>query len=348
LLSDQIRDAIAETGSISFSKFMEAALYHPTLGYYTRQDRSPFGVSGDFYTATQVQPVFGRLIARLMHQLGEERFFDWGAGAETMRPFFDDYTAIEVPSAQGAKRSVVRGVSSEVPSAQGARRSVVRGEDFEASRGAWPEHFRGFVFANELFDALPVDVFVRRGEEWFERRVIVKDDRFAWDEQQSASAAQREWLDRFGPQENFSLAEMNSSSKNMLATLASHMSSGWLLAIDYGLTRRELIRFPQGTLMSYRHHTASADVLDEPGDRDITSHVNFDALRSQASECGFREERFETLASLLLRIGEDDSFASALDAPEPMLTGLRMQLKTLLYGMGETFRAVLWKRDEPL
>lgn len=100
--------------------------------------------------------------------------------------------------------------------------------------------------------------------------------------------------------------------------------------------------------MSYRRHTAIDDVLSHPGDCDITAHVNFDALRSDARACGFREERFETMASLLLRIGEDDSFASALDAPEPMAAGLRMQLKTLLYGMGETFRAVLWRKEETL
>jgi SAM-dependent MidA family methyltransferase len=185
-------------------------------------------------------------------------------------------------------------------------------------------------------------------DEWIERRVIVVGNRFAWKEEGTPSHAQREWLDRFGPQENSSIAEMNLISKKMLCGLASRMSTGWLLAIDYGITRRELIRFPEGTLMSYRRHIASDDVLSEPGDRDVTSHVNFDALRAHATECGFREERFETLASLLLRIGEDDAFTSALDAPEPMAAGLRMQLKTLLYGMGETFRAVLWRKEEPL
>jgi SAM-dependent MidA family methyltransferase len=309
LLSEQIRDAIAGSGSISFSKFMAEALYHPALGYYTRVGAAPFGASGDFYTATQVQPVFGRLIARFVRQLREERFFDWGAGAESMRPFFADYTAID------------------------------------ARRGEWPNRFRGFVFANELFDALPVDVFVRRGDEWIERRVGLSGQRFVWKEERAASHAQLEWLDRFGPEEEDAIAEVNLTSKKMLCSLAARMESGWLLAIDYGVTRRELVRFPEGTLMSYRRHLASGEVLDEPGDRDITAHVNFDALRSAATECGFREERFETLASLLLRVGESDAFAFALNAPEPMATGLRTQLKTLLYGMGETFRAVLWRKE---
>jgi SAM-dependent MidA family methyltransferase len=310
LLSAQIRDAVARTGSISFSEFMQAALYHPTLGYYTRENSAPFGAAGDYFTATQLQPVFGRLIAQLVRQLGCDRFFDWGSGAESMRPFFDRYTAIDV------------------------------------TRGDWPAAFTGFVFANELFDALPVDVFVRRGGAWRERRVAWDTDRFVWKECGAPSDEQRDWLDRFGPLEEDSVAEVSLASKEMLAALSCRMRAGWLLVVDYGITRRELIRFSEGTLMSYRRHAASSDVLDSPGDRDITSHVNFDALRSAAKECRFREDSFLTLSSLLLRAGESDAFASALDAPEPMSAGLRMQLKTLLYGMGETFRAVLWEREE--
>lgn len=287
---------------------METALYHPELGYYTRPSAQPFGPSGDFYTATQVQPVFGRLIAQLVRSLGHQFFIDWGAGAEAMRPFFDNYLAID------------------------------------AHRGAWPERFTGFVFANELFDALPVDVFVRRSGVWIERCISHDGSRFVWIEEGAPNHEQRAWLDRFGPQEEDFIAEVNLRAHTLLGELARRMRFGYLLAIDYGVTRRELIRFPDGTLMSYRRHTATDDVLASPGDCDLTAHVNFDALRSSALAHGFHEERFETLASLLLRIGEADSFASALDAPEPMNPGLRMQLKTLLYGMGETFRALLWRR----
>ena len=264
---------------------MEAALYHPELGYYTRPGAHPFGPSGDFYTATQIQPVFGRLIAQFVRSLGDDLFVDWGAGAEAMRPFFPNYLAID------------------------------------AHRGAWPERFSGFVFANELFDALPVDVFVRRGTEWIERRVAHDGSRFVWKEEGAPNHQQRAWLDRFGPQEEDFIAEVNLRAHQLLRDLAARMTTGSLLAIDYGVTRRELIRFPEGTLMSYRRHAASDDVLASPGDCDITAHVNFDALRSAALDAGFQEERFETLASLLLRAGEADSFASALDAPETMNTG---------------------------
>lgn len=291
---------------------MAEALYHPELGYYTRPGAQPFGPEGDFYTATQVQPVFGRLVAQLVKQCGEEHFIDWGAGAEALRPFFGSYTAVD------------------------------------ARRGALPDRFRGFVFANELFDALPVDVFVRRDGVWVERRVTFQHGEFAWMDDGAPSQAQSEWLARYAlDQENF-IIEVNLEADRMLAELASRMESGWLLAIDYGVTRRELIRFPEGTLMSYRRHAASDGVLDSPGDHDLTAHVHFDALRASAQAHGFREESFESMASLLLRAGEADRFASVLDSPEPMAAGLRMQLKTLLFGMGETFRAVMWRREKAL
>jgi SAM-dependent MidA family methyltransferase len=117
-----------------------------------------------------------------------------------------------------------------------------------------------------------------------------------------------------------------------------------VLTIDYGLTRAESVRFPRGTLMGYHRHTAREEVLDAPGERDITAHVNFTALMEQGSAEGLSCLRFETLAQTLLRAGEADQFAAAL-GPEGNADHLRrrMQLKTLLFGMGETFRTLLQK-----
>ena len=80
-------------------------------------------------------------------------------------------------------------------------------------------------------------------------------------------------------------------------------------------------------------------MLEEPGDRDITAHVNFTALEDHGARRGLRTRRFETLAQMLLAAGEADQFAEALAGGD---VRRRMQLKTLLFGMGETFRA-LWQ-----
>jgi SAM-dependent MidA family methyltransferase len=96
--------------------------------------------------------------------------------------------------------------------------------------------------------------------------------------------------------------------------------------------------------MAYRRHTAREDVLVDPGERDITAHVNFTALQEYGKTCALQAVRFESLAQLLLAAGEPDQFAAALGAGE---LSRRTQLKTLLFGMGETFRALLQRKEGP-
>jgi SAM-dependent MidA family methyltransferase len=129
-----------------------------------------------------------------------------------------------------------------------------------------------------------------------------------------------------------------------MARIAAALERGYVLAIDYGYTPREALRFPRGTLMGYRRHRASEAVLEDPGAADITAHVPFALLERAASRHGLRLARKERLAQLLLRAGEGDAFAAALAAPdERAALRLRMQLKTLLFGMGESFDALLFE-----
>ena len=290
---------ITREGPIPFRRFMETALYHPDYGYY-RSRRDPFGKHGDFYTAEQIQPVFGILIGAMVRELlagtGSRTVIELGAGREEMAPAFDglEYIAVDI------------------------------------DRGVLPERFSGVVFANEFFDALPVDVYRRRGGEFVEQRVGFSGGRFHW----VTGGADGDVVER-------SPAAIDWSGR-----IAGAMERGHVLAIDYGYTERELMRFPQGTLMSYRRHTALEDVLAEPGLRDITAHVDFTALEQAARAAGFGTVRFETLAQTLMRIGERDQFAAALaGVDERECLRRRQQLKTLLFGMGETFRVLLLARS---
>ena len=99
--------------------------------------------------------------------------------------------------------------------------------------------------------------------------------------------------------------------------------------------------------MGYRRHTAHEDVLTGAGERDITAHVNFTMLQEAGSACALETQCFETLVQTLLAVGEADQFAAAIGtagAAEELRR--RMQLKTLLFGMGETFRVLLQRRKE--
>lgn len=304
-----LRAEIAAHGPMAFRRFMDVALYHPEFGYY-RGARDPFGVRGDFYTASQVQPVFGRLVAAVVRALPAPQGFtvvELGAGRGEMREFFAgwDYVPVDI------------------------------GDEM-------PESFCGVVFANEFFDALPVDVVVRRGDRFLERLVDWSRERFAWIDGGPVSEEVADHLARYGaPLEDGGVVEVCLEARRVIGQLARRMTAGSLIAIDYGYTARELIRFPAGTLMSYRRHQALDDVLADPGARDITAHVNFTALAAHAADAGFQVEPLESMTSFLLRAGERDQFEEALRAAtEAESFSRRMQLKTLLYGMGETFRVL--------
>jgi SAM-dependent MidA family methyltransferase len=127
--------------------------------------------------------------------------------------------------------------------------------------------------------------------------------------------------------------------------IAGAIERGYLFTIDYGYTKRERIRFPQGTLMSYRRHMASEDVLTDPGERDITAHVLFTALEDYGQRHGFVTEKFGTLAQALLAAGESDAFAGVLGEGAPAeQERRRLQLKQLLFGLGESFRTLLLRK----
>jgi SAM-dependent MidA family methyltransferase len=306
---------IARSGPLPFPRFMETALYHPIHGYY-RRPRDPFGKAGDFYTAEQLQPVFGILIAARIRQL-------YRAMGEP-----SDFTVVEL----GAGRCEMAEAFSEW-----------RYLPVDIGSGEFPEDFRGIVFSNEFFDALPVDVAVFRQGAFHRQCVGFHDGRFVWHEDGGLSTDAAEYLRAYfpAPQEG-NWYEINLPALAWMDRIARAIHAGCVFTVDYGYTRAEAVRFPHGTLMGYRRHTALEDVLQEPGLRDITAHVNFTAIEERGALRGLRTESFSTLAQVLLSAGEPDQFAAALGPGNDLRR--RMQLKTLLFGMGETFRVLLQSR----
>jgi SAM-dependent MidA family methyltransferase len=294
---------------------METALYHPIHGYY-RRPRDPFGKAGDFYTAEQLQPVFGILIAARIRQLyrtmGEPSDFtvvELGAGRCEMAEAFSEWRYLPV----------------------------------DIGSGEFPEDFRGVVFSNEFFDALPVDVAVFRQGAFHRQCVAFHDGRFVWHEDGGLSPEAAEYLRAYSPApQEGNWYEINLPALAWMDRIARARGAGYVFTVDYGYTRAEAVRFPHGTLMGYRRHTALEDVLQEPGLRDITAHVNFTAIEERGALRGLRTESFSTLAQVLLSAGEPDQFAAALGPGNDLRR--RMQLKTLLFGMGETFRVLLQSR----
>ena len=141
------------------------------------------------------------------------------------------------------------------------------------------------------------------------------------------------------------LYEANLAALEWMERIAAAMEEGWVFTIDYGYTRAESMRFPRGTLMSYRRHSAREQVLENPGGQDITAHVAFHALSEHGAAHGLETIRLENLSATLLAAGEKDQFAAALAGADPQQElQRRLQLKTLLFGMGETFQTLLQRK----
>jgi len=311
---------IERAGPVSFPRFMEVALYHPQHGYYRRR-RDPFGKHGDFYTAEQLQPVFGLLMAAHARQL----YRATGAAA--------DCTVVELGAGRG-----------EMAGAFAPHRYI----PVEIDKGKLPEHWSGVLFSNEFFDALPVEVVVYSGGEFRDQCVGFSDGKFVWQTGQAASEDTADYLARYGPPpEEGNWYEAGLAALEWVRRIAAALDAGCAITVDYGYTRAEAARFPLGTLMGYRSHEAREDVLTDPGERDITAHVNFTALEERGAQLGLRPVSFRTLAQTLLDAGEEDQFASVLQVDDPAeAMRRRMQLKTLLVGMGETFRVLVQRKEE--
>ena len=312
-----LKKEILGSGPISFRRFMDAALYHPEHGYY-RRGVNPFGKEGDYYTAEQIQPVFGILISacmkQLFHEMGEPR----------------DFTVVEL----GAGRCEMAESLSEfryIP--------IEVGDDL-------PEAINGVIFANEFIDALPVHAVVKRNSGFHEMLVGYENQAFCWMEGEPVNEKIALYLSRHASSvPSGTLLEVNLEALVWIENISRHLERGFVMVIDYGYTDPELARFPTGTLMSYRRHAATEDVLSDPGNRDITAHVCFTALQHQASQYGMRKVRFESLARMLLRIGETDQFEQALRGNnQAEIIRRRLQLKSLLFGMGETFQTLLLRK----
>ncbi len=197
------------------------------------------------------------------------------------------------------------------------------------------------VFANEFFDAIPVEMLSTHGS----IRIDVHDGRFVetW---VPSSAEELEYLDGYSvhPEEGERIEVPLQSLAAMRA--AADFDRGFLIVIDYGYTRAEqLAGRHRGTLKAIRQHAVSAHPYEAPGEQDITADVNFTALSAAAEKHGLHAEKLLTQSQFLMGIGEANQFADAFEdcrLPQEQ-TKVALQLKHLVTpaGMGESFQVLV-------
>jgi SAM-dependent MidA family methyltransferase len=338
-LLEQLHEEIVRSGgAISFRRYMEAALYAPGLGYYSG-GATKLGAAGDFVTAPEISPLFGRCIAHqaleVLEALGGGAVLELGGGSGAL-------AEAALAEANGAFEWHMLEPSPELRERQRAR----LGE-----RVQWhdtlPRGFRGLVLANEVADALPVERFaIHRGQP---RRLGVglqEDDRLGWrlmpPEDEFAAAVRALEADCGVSFPEGYRSEFSPLLKPWVHSLADSLAAGLLLLIDYGLPRRELYSLERsdGTLRCHYRHRAHDDPFLWPGLQDITAWVDFTAVAEAGTVAGLALEGFTTQAAFLSGNGIDRLLQRAAHDAAGIVQAQQAKRLLLPGEMGERFRVM--------
>ncbi len=353
-LRQKIEQEIGARGPIPFSRYMELCLYDPELGYYSR-NAEQFGKAGDFYTSSDVHAVFGRLLARQFEEMWRAlgspehiELVELGPGRGLFAQDVLDWSEKKFPDFFHALRYVL--VESSHTLRQRIGEAVRR--HLDSGKAALAAHYpldetsardtTTIIFANEFFDALPVEILSPKGS----LRINARDGRFVeiWAQ---ASSQELEFLDRYSIHpEVDERVEVPLAAQQFMDRIAATLQRRFLVAIDYGYTRDEqLAGRHRGTLKALRQHSVNANPYEAPGEQDITADVNFTALAAAAGKHGMQTHKLVTQSQFLLGIGEANQFADAFEncrLPQERAK-VALQLKHLVTpaGMGESFHVMI-------
>ena len=350
-LSTHIRNTLQHAGGwLSFSEYMELALYAPGLGYYSAGSHK-LGRHGDFVTAPELTPLFAQTVARQIAQLLPQTagtLLEFGAGSGRLAA--DLLQALEALNTLPTRLLIVE-ISPDLIERQHA--TLAHAVPHLLSRIEWlstlPEHIDGVVIGNEVLDAMPCEL-VRRdadGQLW-RRGICANEQGLAWQDRPLRDPQLLITAQACVPQREYQ-TELSRANAAFIRTLGERLLRGALLLIDYGFPAAEFYHPDRhmGTLIChYRHHTHH-DPLWLPGLSDITSHVNFSAVAVAGIDAGLDLIGYTTQAQFLINCGITDALAQ-LDPNDPThYLPHAAAVHTLLAPaeMGELFKVIGWGRN---
>ena len=357
-LAARIRAEIgARGGWLPFERFLELALYAPGLGYYSAGAHK-FGSAGDFVTAPDLSPLFGRCLARQCRDVlavtgGDVLELGAGSGAlaASLLPELEALGTLP-------QRYLILEPSAELRQRQQQRLAALPPE--LRDRVAWldglPERLRGVILGNEVVDALPVQRFRITDQGPRPLGVALEADRMVWREGPPSARLERR-LQALQRELGHALpvgycSEIDHCLGQWLAALADCLETGLLLLVDYGHPRREYYHPERsdGTLRCYYRHRLHADPFLYPGLQDITASVDFSALADAGLAAGLQLEGYTSQAWFLLGCGLEALLAET--GPEAGVAHLdrvrQVKLLTLPEEMGERCKVMAFGRGDLL
>ncbi|MGH2545279.1 MAG: SAM-dependent methyltransferase [Actinomycetota bacterium] len=276
-LRDRLVRLIRASGPIDFAAFMDLALYEPEDGFYARP---PIGEDGHFVTSPHVSPAFGSLVARQVAEsweaLGRPRPFDLvevGAGDGTL--------AIQILAAVRTVPDLAAALRYTAVERTPGALAALEASGLEA-RGSLAEvgPVTGCVLANEVLDNLPFHRLRERYGRTVEVFVGLDRDRLVEVEGEPTEDA----IELARPLRPGQERPVSPAASAMIRDLASVLNRGYAYLFDYGFGGE----VPPGPVHAYRDHRVLAEVLEEPGSRDVTAAVDLDAVAAEARRSGLR------------------------------------------------------------
>jgi SAM-dependent MidA family methyltransferase len=301
-LVELIRREIADTGWLSFARYMELALYAPGLGYYA-SGTAKLGAAGDFVTAPELSPLFGRALARQIAEvLVDGDVLELGAGSGRLA--LDLLGELERLD-RLPRRYLILEVSPDLRTRQ--RELLAAKAPHLLDRVGWldalPDEINGVVVGNEVLDALPAHLLYRGAADVFERGVVWREG-FAWEDRPLHAGPLHDLANSL-PKVGGYLSEACPAAAALIASMGERLRQGLLLFLDYGFPAAEYYH-PQrhmGTLkVHYRHHSLD-DPFYLPGLADITAHVDFSAMARAGATAGLDLLGYTSQGNFLLNGG---------------------------------------------
>ncbi len=337
-------DITLQGGWIPFSRFMELALYAPGLGYYNAGARK-LGEAGDFITAPELSPLFGRTLARQVADImaqSSPHVLELGAGSGKLA--LDILSELERMGSLPQSYSILE-VSADLRERQ--QTLLQQRMPHLAPRVHWldalPQQISGAIIGNEVLDALPVHLMHWTDSRILEMGVSHEGEHFVWDERLPQTPALLEIAQQISVPDDY-VSEISLTARGLVSSLCDRLHSGALLFIDYGFGAREYYH-PQrntGTLMCHYRHHSHDDPFFLPGLQDITAHVDFTAIAESAIDHGASLLGYTSQAHFLLNCGITDLLGetSAESVRDYLPLSAQLQKLTSPAEMGELFKVI--------
>ncbi len=351
-LVEVIKKRIKEEGAISFRDFMDMALYYPELGYYTsRKDK--IGGYGDFFTSSELDKAFGQLLAKQFAQifsnLKDKDFsiVEIGAGKGYLAYDILSYLKDTYPDVyHNIKYILIEKspyhiqIQKEILSEFENVAWLMDISDFE------DESITGIVFSNELFDSFPVHLIRKKNGKIYEIFITLDQDENIIEVEKEPSIQILEYLSelKINIPEGMT-TEINLDAKDYIQKIGKKLKKGYVITIDYGYPSKELYKpyRMRGTLLCYYKHRYSENFYENVGLQDITSHVNFSALKYYGEKVGLQTLGFTDQAHFLTNLGLMEIIADLQQKDDFSSFERLNRLKTLVLpkGMGEKFKVLV-------